>query len=202
MTHNRSSFVNRTRFQTKMGKVYTRFRPKRRKNSTLWGHTYLYGLYKGVPFECYFTEVIPPNNFWWLSRSPPPLLSSFSKRIWVVPPLNPSKDFSDPPFWVLSYDRSPLLFSNSASFSTKGIKLDIICFYRARLLCETAHRGTTRNLRNRRNLKKWLFLLQIPLAKVTKQLVTIPGIIDRLFTVPYYQQRSSRSSAHRLGATL
>ena len=97
----------------------------------------------------------------------------------------------------------PLLFSNSASFSTKGIKRDIICFYRARLLCETAHRGTTRNLRNRRNLKKkWLFLLQIPLANVTKQLVTIHGIIDRLFTVPYYQQRSSRSSAHRLGATL
>ena len=89
----------------------------------------------------------------------PPLLRSFSKRIWVVRPLNPSKDFSDPPFWVLSYDRPPLpppplLFSNSASFSTKGIKLDIICFYRARLLCETAHRGTTRNLRNRRNLKK------------------------------------------------
>ena len=23
------------------------------------------------PFECYFTEVIPLNNFWWLSRSPP-----------------------------------------------------------------------------------------------------------------------------------
>ena len=22
-------------------------------------------------FECYFTEVIPPNNIWWLSRSPP-----------------------------------------------------------------------------------------------------------------------------------
>ena len=72
----------------------------------------------------------------------------------MVPPLNPSKDFSNPRFWVLSYDRPPLLFSNSASFSTKGIKRDIICFYRARLLCETAHRGTTRNLRNRRNLKK------------------------------------------------
>ena len=25
------------------------FRPKRRKNPTLWGGTYLYGLYKGVP---------------------------------------------------------------------------------------------------------------------------------------------------------
>ena len=35
-------------FQTKMGKIYTRLRLKRRKNPTLWGGTYLYGLYKGV----------------------------------------------------------------------------------------------------------------------------------------------------------
>ena len=51
----------------------------------------------------------PPDNFWWLSRPPPPpaLMSSFAKQIWVVPPLNPSKVFSDPPFWVLSYDWSP-----------------------------------------------------------------------------------------------
>ena len=34
-------------------------------------------------------------------------MSSFSKQIWVVPPLNPSKVFSDNPFWVLSYDWSP-----------------------------------------------------------------------------------------------
>ena len=34
-------------------------------------------------------------------------MSSFSKQIWVIPPLNPSKDFSDPPFWVLSYYWSP-----------------------------------------------------------------------------------------------
>ena len=47
--------------------------------------------------ECYFTEVIHPNNIWWLSRSPPPM-SSFTKRIWVVPPLNPSKVFNYPPF--------------------------------------------------------------------------------------------------------
>ena len=37
-------------------------------------------------------------------RDPPRPMSPFSKQIWVVPPLNPSKDFSDPPFWVLSYD--------------------------------------------------------------------------------------------------
>ena len=35
-------------FQTKMGKIYTRLRLKRHKNPTLWGGTYLYGLYKGV----------------------------------------------------------------------------------------------------------------------------------------------------------
>ena len=29
-------------------------------------------------------------------------------QIWVVPPLNPSKFFSDPAFWVLSYNCSPL----------------------------------------------------------------------------------------------
>ena len=46
--HSRSSLENPTRFQTKMGKVYTVFRPKRRKNPTRWGGTYPYGLYKGV----------------------------------------------------------------------------------------------------------------------------------------------------------
>ena len=28
LVHNRSSFVNHTRFQTKMGKIYTRFQTK------------------------------------------------------------------------------------------------------------------------------------------------------------------------------
>ena len=45
----RSSLENHTRFQTKKGKVYTRFQTKRPKNPTLWGGTYLYDLYKGVP---------------------------------------------------------------------------------------------------------------------------------------------------------
>ena len=48
-THPRSSLDNHTWFQTKMGKDYTRFQTKRRKNATLWVGTYLYGLYKGVP---------------------------------------------------------------------------------------------------------------------------------------------------------
>ena len=52
-------------------------------------------------FECYFTEVIPPNNVWWFSRSPHPM-SSFSKQIWVVPPL---------PWSFQSFQWSPLLGS-------------------------------------------------------------------------------------------
>ena len=55
------------------------------------------------PCECYFTEVIPLITFDDFHDPPPLLMSSFSKRIWVVPPLNPSKVFSDCPFWVLSY---------------------------------------------------------------------------------------------------
>ena len=59
----RSSLKNHTRFQTKMAKFIPVFRPKRRKNPTRWGVTYLYSLYKGVP---------PPpgqkmrNIFWYL----------------------------------------------------------------------------------------------------------------------------------------
>ena len=45
-------------------------------------------------------------------RDPPPRhMSLFFKQIWLVSPLNPSKVFSDPPFWVLSYDWSHLLLS-------------------------------------------------------------------------------------------
>ena len=44
--HSRSSLENHTQFQTKMGKVYVPvFLPKRPKNHTLWGSTYLYGLW-------------------------------------------------------------------------------------------------------------------------------------------------------------
>ena len=49
--HSRSSLENHTRFQTKMTNVCIPipvFRPKRRKNPTRWGSTYLYSLDKGV----------------------------------------------------------------------------------------------------------------------------------------------------------
>ena len=42
-------FENPTRFQTKMGKVYTRFQTKTTQNPTRWGGTYLHGAYMGVP---------------------------------------------------------------------------------------------------------------------------------------------------------
>ena len=63
--HSRGSPENHTRFQTKLGKVYTRvpvFRPKRRKNPTRWGGTYLYSLYKGVPPGASFS-FLPPTKF-------------------------------------------------------------------------------------------------------------------------------------------
>ena len=47
--HSRSSLENHTRFQTKMGKVYTRFQTKKPKNPIRWDGTYLYNLYKGLP---------------------------------------------------------------------------------------------------------------------------------------------------------
>ena len=46
--HCRSSPENHTRFQTKMDKVYTRLQTGKAHTHTLWGGTYLYGLYKGV----------------------------------------------------------------------------------------------------------------------------------------------------------
>ena len=47
-------------------------------------------------------------------------MSSFSKQIRVAPPLNPFKVFSGPPFWVLSYDWSLLLFSYKSSDPPKN----------------------------------------------------------------------------------
>ena len=41
-------------------------------------------------FECYFTEVIPPNNFDNFDNFRDPPMSSFSNQIQVVPLLNPS----------------------------------------------------------------------------------------------------------------
>ena len=44
--HSRSSLENHTRFHTKLKRVKSIpvFRPKRRKNHTIWGGTYLYSL--------------------------------------------------------------------------------------------------------------------------------------------------------------
>ena len=47
--YNRSSLVNHIRFQTKMGKVYSRLHIKTAPKYALWGGIYLYDSYKGVP---------------------------------------------------------------------------------------------------------------------------------------------------------
>ena len=63
--------------------------------------------------------MILPNNIWWLSRSPPHVFI-FQANL-RGPPLDPSKVFSDPPFWVLSYDWFPLLFFWKSSDPPKKI---------------------------------------------------------------------------------
>ena len=48
--HSRISLEKQTRFQTKMGKMNTRFQTKTaQKTPTLWGGTYLYSVSKGAP---------------------------------------------------------------------------------------------------------------------------------------------------------
>ena len=59
----------------------------------------------------------PPNNRFDDFHPPPPR----HQHVFIFqtnlsgPPLSPSKVFSDPPFWVLSYDWSPLFFSPKSS---------------------------------------------------------------------------------------
>ena len=64
--NSRSSLKNQTRFQTKIGEVYTRFQTKMPQNPTLWGGTYLYSLFKEV-FWAIFEHLSPLKP-----RPPPP----------------------------------------------------------------------------------------------------------------------------------
>ena len=48
LIHNRSSFINHTRFHTKMSKIYTRFQTKTAPKPHPLGGTYLFGLYRGL----------------------------------------------------------------------------------------------------------------------------------------------------------
>ena len=58
------------------------------------------------PFGCYFTEVIPPNNIWWLSRPPtPPHVFIFQANL-SDPPSESFQSLQWSPFWILSYDWS------------------------------------------------------------------------------------------------
>ena len=64
--HSGSSLENHTRFQTKIGKVYTRFQTKTAQKPYPMGggtYRYLYGLYKGVP-----THPPSPDNKSWRYR--------------------------------------------------------------------------------------------------------------------------------------
>ena len=75
---------------------------------------------RSPPFECYFTEVIAPNNFWWFSRPPPPPRLHFPSKFEWSPLLNPSKVFSDLRFWIISDDWFPILFSQKSSDPLKS----------------------------------------------------------------------------------
>ena len=54
--------------------------------------------------------MIPPYNFWWLSRSPLPCLH-FPSKFERCPPLNSSKIFSDLPFGFLVTTDPPFFLS-------------------------------------------------------------------------------------------
>ena len=47
--HSRSSLENPTRFQTKMGEMYTRFQTKTAQKNISFGAAHTTRLYKGVP---------------------------------------------------------------------------------------------------------------------------------------------------------
>ena len=74
----------------------------------------------------------PPNNIWWLSRIPP--MSSFSAQIWVVPPLNPSKVFSDPPRKILRPRPPPPAINNDPSLKKRNRWQERYLYYFASLL--------------------------------------------------------------------
>ena len=57
----------------------------------------------------------------------PPTMSSFSKQIWVVPPLNPSKVFSDPPASGFSVTTDPPFFLPKIKWSPQAINNDRSC---------------------------------------------------------------------------
>ena len=62
-------------------------------------------------FECYFAEVIPPNNSWWLSRFPRPMMSLCPSKfewspLWILPKFSVIPPFGFtvmiPPFVLLN----------------------------------------------------------------------------------------------------
>ena len=101
-------------------------------------------------------------------------MSSFSKQIWVVHPLNPSKVFSDPPFWVLSYDWSLLLFSYNQVIPLKfssppqGINNDQSLTIEYIHVPEPSSLFRVDSEESHESAHTWLFAIPPKLAKVTK----------------------------------
>ena len=101
-------------------------------------------------------------------------MSSFSKQIWVVHPLNPSKVFSDPPFWVLSYDWSLLLFSYNQVILLKfspppqGINNDQSLTIEYIHVPEPSSLFRVDSEESHESAHTWLFAIPPKLAKVTK----------------------------------
>ena len=56
--HSRSSLKSHTRFQTKMGKVYTRFQTKRAQKPYPMGNTYLYSYIREYPPGLNYASVV------------------------------------------------------------------------------------------------------------------------------------------------
>ena len=107
------------------------------------------------------------------SRDVPGAMSSFSKQIWVVHPLNPSKVFSDPPFWVLSYDWSLLLFSYNQVIPPKilppeGINNDQSLTIEYIHVPEPSSLFRVDSEESQESAHTWLFAISPKLAKVTK----------------------------------
>ena len=89
--HSRSFLEIHTVSRPKWAESQPVFRPKRRKNHTLWGGTYPYGLYKGVPPRGGGAEQTVHNNevsvtwHWctfWSNQKHYPDLGSDTSSVW------------------------------------------------------------------------------------------------------------------------
>ena len=69
---------------------------------------------QSLPFKVTSLKRSPLITFNDFRYPPPPICLHFPSKFQWFPPLNPSKVFSDSPFWVLSYDWSPLFLTQKS----------------------------------------------------------------------------------------